>query len=208
RGHAGISRRTLRQREMRHGLAELLLAAERLDVAHAERSWHQPPHVDRRRFVLGLALVLAADRAPGDAIEAVARILARAADQEMLLLVDHVAAVVLAHLEIRRELDRVRGASLLAEPAVDAAREVDAEPFGIPAARLVLGLLQRDAVDRARDRAEIARDATLVAVRVPREHDPAAKTRREIGLLLGILDRFSAAKAVQEDLGHRADLAQ
>src|SRR5690606_25592027 len=127
RGHAGISRRTLRQREMRHGLAELLLAAERLDVAHAERSWHQPPHVDRRRFVLGLALVLAADRAPGDAIEAVARILAGAADQEMLLLVDHVAAVVLAHLEIRRELDRVRGASLLAEPAVDAAREVDAE---------------------------------------------------------------------------------
>src|SRR5690606_3332234 len=162
-------------------------------VGRSLRSWHQPPHVHRGRFVLRLALVLAADRAAGDVVEAVTGILARSADQEMLLLVDHVASVVLAHLEVRRQLDRVRRAGLLAEPAIDAAREVDAEPFGIPPPRLVLGFLQRDAIDGARDRAEIARDAALVAVRVPRQDDPAAKPRGEIRLLLGILDRLPAA---------------
>src|SRR5690606_32488914 len=135
-------------------------------------------------------------------------ILARSADQEMLLLVDPVASVVLAHLEGRRQLDRVRRAGLLAEPAIDAARGVDADPFRIPPPRLVLGFLQRDAIDGARDRAEIARDAALVAVRVPRQDDPAAKPRGEIGLLFGILDRLPAAKAVQEDRGHRSDLAE
>src|SRR5690606_5708536 len=55
------------------------------DGADTGRSWHEPPHVDRGRLVLRLTLVLAADRLARNAIEAVARILARAADQQMLL---------------------------------------------------------------------------------------------------------------------------
>src|SRR5690606_11126812 len=171
------------------------------------RSRHEPPNVDRRRLVLRFALVLAADREPGHAVEAVAGILAGAADQEVFLLVHHVAAVVLAHLEVGRELNRIRRARLFAEPAVDAAREVDAEPCRIPAAGLVLGLLERDAVDRTRDRAEVTRDAALLSVRVARQDDAAAEAGREIGLLLGVEDRLALAEAVHEDADHALHLA-
>src|SRR5690606_14819672 len=127
--------------------------------------------------------------------DAVVRILAGTAHQEVLLLVHHVAPDVLAHLEIRRKLDRVGRAGFLAEAAVDAAREVDAKPRRVPATGLVLRLLERDAVDRARDRAEIARDAALLAVRVSGQDDAPAKARREIRLLLRVLDRLALAEA-------------
>src|SRR5690606_12811785 len=165
-------------------------------------SRRQPPYVARRGLVLGLALVLAPDRKARDAVEAVAGILAGAADQKVLLLVHHVAAVVFAHLEIGRELDRVRRTRFLAESAVDAAREVDAEPGRVPAPGLVLGLRERDAVDGTGDRAGIAGDAALLPVRIPGEDDPAAKARREIRLLLGIQDRLALAEAMQEDAEH------
>src|SRR5690606_35854686 len=155
---------------------------------------------------LRLALVLAPDRKPRDAVEAVVGILAGAADQEVLLFVHHVAAVVLAHLEIGRELDRVRGTRLLAESAVDAAREVDAEPRRVPAHGPVLGLLERDAVDGTGDRAEIAGDAALLPVRIPGEDDAPAEARREIRHLIGILDRLALAEAVQEDAEHALQL--
>src|ERR1041384_2846475 len=88
---------------------------------------HQAPRVDRRSFVLRLPLALPSDGHPRDAPVVVAGVLAGARDEEVLLLVDHVLPDVLAHLHVRRELDGVGGAGILAEPAEDAPREVDPE---------------------------------------------------------------------------------
>src|SRR5690349_4640643 len=152
-------------------------------------SWHQAPHVHRRFLVLRFALVLAGDGQAGDAVEVVAGLLADAVDQQVFLLVHHVLAVVLGHLVVRRQLDRVGRAGFLAQPAVDAAAEVDAEPLGIPAAVGLLGLLQRDAGDRAGHRAQVAGDAALLAVGIAGQHDAAAVAGRQVRLDLGILDR-------------------
>ena len=98
--------------------------------------------IHRRILVLGLALVLAADRDSGDAPEVVIGILARAVDQQVFLFIDQVLAIVLAHFEIGRQLDGVSGACLLAVAAIDAAGEVDAEELGVAAAVFIFGGLQ------------------------------------------------------------------
>src|SRR5262245_16517536 len=84
-------------------------------------SRHQAAQIDRWGFIFRLTLVLATDLHAGNAPEIIARVFARTVDEKILLLVDHVLAVVFAHFQIRCELDGVRGAGLLAIAAKDAA---------------------------------------------------------------------------------------
>ena len=70
---------------------------------------------------------------------------------------------------------------------------------GIPPAVLVLGRLQRDAVDGARDRAQVAGDAALAAVGIARQDDASAPARRQIRLLFRILNRHAPSEHVPED---------
>ena len=141
-------------------------------------------NVDGRRFVLRFSLILSADLHAGHAPIVVAGIFARPIDQQVLLFVHQVLAMILAHLEIRRQLDRIGGARFLAEAAENAAREIDAEELRITPAVLVFRRLKRDAVHRAGDRAQIARDAALAAIRIAREDDAAALPGRQVRLSL------------------------
>src|SRR5271166_1857882 len=134
-----------------------------------------------------LALVLSADRDSGCAPEVIARILARPVDQQVVLFVNQVLAVKLAHLKVRRQLNGVRRAGFLAIAAKDAAREVDTEELRIPPPVLVLRRLQSDATDRTGDRAQVASHTAFPTVGIARKNDPAAVARREIRLLLRIL---------------------
>src|SRR5690606_32886018 len=86
-------------------------------------------------------------------------------------------------------------------------REVDPKPCRVPAPILVLGLLERDAIDRTSDRAQVARHAALFAVRLARQDEPATEARRERRHLLGIQNRLALAEAVQEDAEHALHLA-
>src|SRR5262249_51682022 len=167
---------------------------------HKSASRQESVNVDRRRFMLRLALVLAADLDARDAPEVVVGVLARSIDQQVFLLVDEVLPMKVAHLEIRRELDRIRRAGFLAKPAKDAAGEIDPEEFRIAAAGLVFGRLERDAVHRAGDRAEVAGHTAFAPIGIPRQNDPAPVARREVGLLLGILNGDAPLKRVEKDV--------
>ena len=57
---------------------------------------------------------------PGDAPEVIAGIFAGSIDQQVFLFIHQILAVELAHLEIRRQLNRIRGAGLLAIPTENA----------------------------------------------------------------------------------------
>ncbi|CAM5241104.1 hypothetical protein SSTU70S_00356 [Stutzerimonas stutzeri] len=156
-------------------------------------------------FALRGAFRLAGDGQAGNAVEVVIRVLAGPGDQQVFLLVDQVLALVLAHLEIRSELDCGGRAGLLAQAAENAAREVDAEEFRIPAAILGLGLLQRDAAYRAGHRAEVAGHAALFAVGVAGKHDAAAIARRQVDRLFGVLQGVALAEGMAE---HHRQAAQ
>src|SRR5271157_4198839 len=145
-----------------------------------------------------LALVLSADRDSGCAPEVIARILARPVDQQVVLFVNQVLPVKLAHLKVRRQLDGVRRASLFAVATKDAAREVDTEELRIPPPVFVLGRLQRDTADRTGNCAQIARHTALPAVRIARQDDPAAVAWREIRLLLRVLNRDPLLEGMEE----------
>src|SRR6185437_8425563 len=99
----------------------LVPAASGREERNASRSWQQSAKIDRRLFAFGLTLVLVANRLAGNAPEIVAGIFAGAADQQILLLVDEAGTLVLAHLEIGDELDRVGRTRLFAPAAKDAA---------------------------------------------------------------------------------------
>src|SRR5208283_1195989 len=145
-----------------------------------------------------LALVLSTDLYSGYAPEVVSGMLSWPVDQQVVLFVNQILAVKFAHLEIRRQLDGIRRAGFLAIAAKDATREIDTEELRIPAPFLVLRRLQRDAIDRADNRAQVARHTALSAVRIARKNDPAAVARREIRLLLRILNRNPLLEGVEE----------
>src|SRR5690606_26336447 len=83
--------------------------------------------------------------------------------------------------------------------AENAARKIDAEKLRIPAPILGFGFLQRNTADRARRRAQGARHAALFAVGIARQHDTPAIARRQVHLLLGVLNRVALAKPTHED---------
>ncbi len=95
---------------------------------------------DGRLVFYSLSRRLAADRDARDAVEIVFVVFPRPVDQKVFFFVDEVLPLPFAHLEIGRELDGVRRAGLLAEPAEDAPREIDAEKCRIAPARLLLRL--------------------------------------------------------------------
>src|SRR5215467_10217885 len=107
------------------------------------------------------ALVFPSYLFAGDAQEVIAGVLAGSVNQQILFLIHEVLPVKLAHFEIRCKLNRVRRAGLFAKTAEDAAREVDPEKLRISPAMLVFGRLERDAIDRTGDRAEVTRYTAL-----------------------------------------------
>ncbi len=160
--------------------------------------------IDGLGLVLGIPFRLAVDGHPAHAIEVVVRVFAGAAYQQIFLLVHQILAAILPHLEIRRQLDGGGGAGLLAQAAEDAAGEVDAKELRIPAAIFPLGFLQRDAADRARHCAQVARHAALVAVRIAGQHDAAAIAGRGINRLLRVVQGFTGPPGMGEDHGQTA----
>src|SRR5215831_8216291 len=165
-------------------------------------------HVDGRRFMCRLALILSADLDSGYAPEVIARIFPRPVNQQILFFVNQVLPVKLSHLKVRRQLDGVCRAGFLAIPAKDTAREVDAEEIGISSAVFVLGRLQRDTVDRTGDSTEIACHTALASIWIAGQNDPAAIARRQIRFLLGILNRDPLLESVEEYVPDRSKDAQ
>src|SRR6267142_1699079 len=154
-----------------------------------------------------LALVLSTDPDSGNAPEVISGILPWPIDQQVVLFVDQVLPVKLTHLEVRRQLDGVRGAGFLAIAAKDAARKVDTEELRIPPPVFVLRRLQCDAIDRTGNRAQVARHTALTAIRIARKNDPAAVARREIRLLLRILNGDSFLEGVEKNVPNRPKYA-
>src|SRR5579871_3238952 len=169
---------------------------------------HQAAQIRGRRLALGLALVFAADVDPGHPPEVVVRVLAGTADQQVFLFVNHVLAVIFAHLSIGRELDGIGRACLFAITAENATRKIDAEKFRIAAPGIVLRGLQGDAIDGAGHRAQIAGHASLPAFGITRENDAPAVARREVGLLLRVLDGHPPPEGVQKNVPQGSNYAQ
>src|SRR6185312_5848311 len=116
------------------------------DNRHTLPLWQEGVKVHGPAFVFRLALILSADFYAGHTPEVIARVLALAGDQQIVLFVHHVLTPILAHFEIGSKLNRVSGAGLLAEAAEDAARKINAEEFRIAPAGLVFRGLERDAI--------------------------------------------------------------
>jgi hypothetical protein len=164
--------------------------------------------VDGCEFVFGLPFVPAADGNSGNAPEVVIGILSRAVDHQVGFLVHQILPFVLAHLGIRRQLNRIGGARLFAIATENAAGKIDAEEFRIPSAMLVLRCLERDAVHRTGHGAEITRDAAFSPVRVTGEDNTAPIPGREVGFLLRILNRHTPRKSVSENFPQRSHQAE
>src|SRR5690349_17969974 len=116
--------------------------------------------------------------------------------QQHLLGVVEIAALLAVVLEDARLDDRVDGAALLAEPAEDAFGEVDV--VARRAARAVVALLRLDGdrQRRAYGLAQLAGDASLLAVGVPAKRVQAAEARALRRFLLGELDRHLAGEEI------------
>src|SRR4029434_4151610 len=140
--------------------------------------------------------------------EVIPRILAGTVDQQIFLFIHQILPVKLPHLEIRRKLDGISRAGLFAKTTEDAAREVDAEEVRITTPRFILGCLERDAIDRTGDRAEVARHAALAAVGIARQNDPAPVAGREIRLLLRILNRNPLLEGMEKNVPDRPEYAE
>src|SRR5215467_14082604 len=106
------------------------------DIEHNlhRRSGQQSAKVHRGRFAFSLAFILSTDADSGDSPEVVAGIFADAADEEILLFINHIGTVVFAHFEVRRELNCISRTGFLAISAEDTARKIDTKEFRVPAA--------------------------------------------------------------------------
>src|SRR5678816_2740664 len=134
------------------------------------------------------------------------RLVAVAHREQHFLRVVEVAAPLAVIFEDSRLDDRIHRTAFLAEAAEDAFRQVDV--VARRAARAVLALLR---FDRDRDRrthrlAELASDATLLAVRIPPQRMQSAKPRAHRRLFLGKLDGDLAREQVAA--GQREPLQQ
>jgi hypothetical protein len=112
-----------------------------------------------------------------------------AVGEELLLVLEELLARLGRELEIRPLDDRVDGARLLAEAALDALRHVD-----VLASRLALVVaphlrLDGDRLRGADGLAELAGDAALLARGLAAERVLAAEARRDGVLLKGVVDR-------------------
>ena len=149
---------------------------------------------------MGLSFILPLDLGTRDPEKIVVGILARTFYEKVFHLVDQVIAVILAHLEIRGELDGVGRARFLAEPAEDASGKIDAEKLGIPPAVCILSGLQRNTVHRAGSRAEVAGNTPLLAVRVTREDDAAPEPRWNLPSFLRVEYGHPLLEGMEKDV--------
>src|SRR5689334_23752451 len=111
------------------------------------------------------------------------RLVAVADGEQHLLRVIQVAAALAVVLEDPRLDDRVDRTAFLAEPAEDALGEVDVVARRAPRAVGALLGLDRDRERRTNRLAQLARDAALLAVRIPAQCVQAAKARAHRRLL-------------------------
>jgi hypothetical protein len=88
-------------------------------------------------------------------------------------------------------------ARLLAKSSVDTAGEIDSEPSRIAASICPLGRLHRDTTDWADGRAEIARHATFLAIRITSEDDDGPGPGKQWSFVIRVLFRNRLPK---EDL--------
>ena len=104
--------------------------------------------------------------------------------------------------------DRLLGAGVHAEAAVDAAQQVDLEAGRVLLDRLLrpLARLDVDALGRADGRAHVAGDALGRAVLALGQDVDAAVAARDRALLLGELDRRGLAQEHAADHVHEGDL--
>jgi hypothetical protein len=163
--------------------------------------------VDRRRFTLRIALILAADLNARYSPVVVPRMLAGSIDQQVFLFIDQVLTVKLAHLEIRGKLDGVGRAGLFAQAAKDTTREIDAKELWKTPPVFILSCLERNTIDGTNDRTEIARHAALTSIGITRQNDPAPVAWSEIRLLLRILNGDSFLEGMKEHVPNRSKYA-
>lgn len=96
---------------------------------------------------------------------------------------------MLAHtLQVGPLHNRIHWAGLLAEATVDALSHIDVVARGPPAAILTLLCLNIDGLSRADGLAELARDAALLPSGIPAQGVLSPETRRQGGLLEGVVD--------------------
>src|SRR4051812_802766 len=117
------------------------------------------------------------------------RVIPLAHGEQLVLAHDVLAAMLHVVLVDAREDDRIDRARFLAEAAVDALEQIDVVTGR--AARAVLRdvRVDGDADRRAHGLAELARDATLFAVRIATQRMQAAEARRHRRLLFRIVHR-------------------
>jgi hypothetical protein len=127
-------------------------------------SRHQSPDIYRGVLVFGFAFVFAVDRESSHPVKVIVGILAGTVDQQILLFVDQVLPLVLAHLEIGSELDGIGGTRLLTKSTKDTPRKVDAKKSGIAPTIFILCRLKSDTIHGTCDRTKIAGHASLLAV--------------------------------------------
>src|SRR6185437_12103686 len=170
------------------------------NYVHAGSSRVQLAHVGGRFFALSLALLFAADPHARHAPEVVIRVFAGSADQQIFFFVNQVLPLVLAHFKVGCELDGVSRAGVLAVAAEDAAGKVDAEELRVAPAGGVLRGLQRDAIHRAGDSAQITGDAALASLGIAGKDNTSAPAWRKIRRLLRILPGNTRPKAMQKNI--------
>src|ERR1700722_19458605 len=146
-----------------------------------------------------LALILAAYLDSRHPPIVITRVFARTVYHQILFLIYQALTMKLPHLEIGCKLDSISWTGFFAETAEDTTREVDTEELRITPSGFILGCLQRDAIDRARHRAKVARYTALASVGIARQNDPAPVAWREVRLLLRILNRNPLMKGMEKN---------
>jgi hypothetical protein len=114
----------------------------------------------------GLAFVFSPDLDSRDPPEVVTGILTGAVDQQIFFFIDQVFPVKLSYLEVGSKLNGVGRAGLFAIATKNATREVNAEKLWITSTVFILSRLKCDAIDRTRDRTQVASYTSFAAVRI------------------------------------------
>ena len=100
---------------------------------------YQTFKVNRRLFVLALAGFFHAHVYTSLLIKIISMIFSFTADEQVFLFINHILPVVIRHFKVGNQLDGVSWAGLLAQSAVNASREINAEKLRITSSVLAFG---------------------------------------------------------------------
>src|SRR5271157_4336723 len=84
-------------------------------------SWQEASHIHGRLFLFSLALLLALDGKTCNPVKIVTRVFPWPADQQILLFIYETLTLILSHLVVGRELDRIGRARVFTKAAKDTA---------------------------------------------------------------------------------------